>query len=701
MIEENRQYGTMPKWVWNVSLEEIEFEEVRRQFKGFSEKDGYTGVMIVLWNNGGYMSEEYFEKYRCALEAAREFGLSIIIWDENGFPSGFAGGEIEQDYPQYTAKQLDMTELAAKGGQTVTAEAGEGFEGAVAMNTLTYERMDISGFAASGILKWTAPAGEWRVMLFNCVTAGQAQVAFRKAKIVDYLDREAVGKLIELTHQRYYDRFSEFFGEVIKYAFYDEPAFWHVDGGRIWTPKFKAKFAEKHGFSPVSLYPALWYNIGDDTAWARNLLFGFRAGLYASEYIGSLANWCHEHGILLTGHLDQEEIVNPVSISGDVIKVLGQADYPGVDEITLYRRGSCAYKLASSAAVNYDKERVMCEVYGDMGEHMPVEVLLKEGMDMLAKGINFFVPHGTWYSNDPSRINFPPELSFRSEKFAEPLAQYNEYAHRCCEILSGGQQIADIAVLYPIHDLQAQCYFGPGEAYKGGVNPEYSDYLELGEMLMLDARRDFVFIHPEILEERCAVRGAELHLDNQVNAQHFSAIIMPGMEAISIESLRKIAKFYDDGGRVLAFSRLPSSAVERGMDGEVRHLVSRIFGNGTNSNANCGKALYLPEYGAKELEDALENTGVCFDVRISTNDKIEGGCLSYIHKVKDGRDVYFISNSSDNAVKINVCLRGAKNPVLFDPHLNAGSDIDYTFDGEYTSFSLTLAAVKSVFVFSE
>ena len=698
MITKNRKYGTMPKWIWNVSLEEIEPEEIRRQFKSFSEKDGYTGVMIVLWNNDGYMSEEYFEKYRCALEAAREVGLSIIIWDENGFPSGFAGGELEREYPQYTAKQLDMTELIAMGGQTVTMAAGEGFEGAVAMNTLTNERLDISEFVTGGTLKWTAPTDEWRVMLFNCVSAGETYVAFGKAKIVDYLDKNAVSKLIELTHQRYYDRFPEFFGEVIKYAFYDEPAFWHVDGGRIWTPEFKAKFAGKHGFSPLLLYPALWHDIGEDTAWARNLLFGLRAELYGTEYIGTLAEWCHNHGILLTGHLDQEEIVNPVSISGDVIKVLGQADYPGVDEITSYLRGSCAYKLASSAAVNYDKERVMCEVYGDMGEDMPVEVLLKEGMDMLAKGVSFFVPHGTWYSNDPARINFPPELSFRSEKFAGPLAEYNEYAHRCCEILSGGRQIADIAVLYPIHDLQAQYHFGPGEPYTGGVNPEYSDYLRLGEMLMLEVRRDFVFLHPEMLEGKCTVRGAELCLDNMVNFQRFSVIIIPGMEFISVESLRKIAEFYDNGGTVLAFSRLPSGAVERGMDDEVCRLISHIFGNGANK---VGRSAFLPEYGPKELEKALFDTGICFDVRISNVDKIEGGCLSYIHKVKDGRDIYFIGNSSDNAVDIEVCLRGAKKPVLFDPHSNVSTDMDYVCGEEVTSFCLTFPAVKSVFVFSE
>lgn len=35
----------------------------------------------------------------------------------------------------------------------------------------------------------------------------------------------------------------------------------------------------KHGFNPVEYYPALWHDIGPDTAAVRVALFDFRADL--------------------------------------------------------------------------------------------------------------------------------------------------------------------------------------------------------------------------------------------------------------------------------------------------------------------------------------------------------------------------------------------------------------------------------------
>jgi len=52
----------------------------------------------------------------------------------------------------------------------------------------------------------------------------------------------------------------------------------------------------------MKYYPALWYDIGPETAAARNALFGFRAQLYAENFIGRIAAWCAAHGIDMAGH---------------------------------------------------------------------------------------------------------------------------------------------------------------------------------------------------------------------------------------------------------------------------------------------------------------------------------------------------------------------------------------------------------------
>ena len=43
------------------------------------------------------------------------------------------------------------------------------------------------------------------------------------------------------------------------------------------------------------------------------------------------------------------------------------------------------------------------------------------------------------------------------------------------------------------------------------------------------------------------------------------------------------------------------------------------------------------------------------------------GSLTYIHKVKDGRNLYFFANSSDNPIDTSVALRGGLNLSLWNP----------------------------------
>src|SRR6185369_10841842 len=44
------------------------------------------------------------------------------------------------------------------------------------------------------------------------------------------------------------------------------------------------------------------------------------------------------------------------------------------------------------------------------------------------------------------------------------------------------------------------------------------------------------------------------------------------------------------------------------------------------------------------------------------------GALTYIHKVKNGRDIYFFSNSSPRAIDTKVVLRGRKTLGTWNPH---------------------------------
>jgi hypothetical protein len=81
------------------------------------------------------------------------------------------------------------------------------------------------------------------------------------------------------------------------------------------------------------------------------------------------------------------------------------------------------------------------------------------------------------------------------------------------------------------------------------------------------------------------------------------------------------------------------------------------------------------------------------------------GALTYIHKVKDDRDIYFFANSSPKDVDTKVVLRGQKKLTIWNPHTGAQEPAEIT-PGEangqpITTVRLKLASVSSVFFVGE
>jgi hypothetical protein len=97
-------------------------------------------------------------------------------------------------------------------------------------------------------------------------------------------------------------------------------------------------------------------------------------------------------------------------------------------------------------------------------------------------------------------------------------------------------------------------------------------------------RRDFFYLHPETLKKHCSVIPKSNHaptllrLDNADNPVEFRTLLLPSMEVIGLETLRKVREFQQAGGNVIAVGRLPLKSAEQGKDAEVVTLLEEIFG---------------------------------------------------------------------------------------------------------------------------
>ncbi|MCZ7639702.1 MAG: glycosyl hydrolase [Verrucomicrobia bacterium] len=703
-----QHYWPRPLWFWNHTR--VDAETVRTQMQLARDRSKYGGFGILPFGRAfapPYLSEEYFAVYGAALEQAEALGLTLSLYDEFGFPSGSAGSQNSSDvslfaqrWPHLTIKRLDKHEWDVVGpGRFQTNLPSGSLAALVALNPTTFVRHELSDTVREARLDWAVPEGTWKLMVFVCVTDGDP--------ICDYLDPEAADRFIEITHQAYYERFTRHFGTTIDSTFFDEPTLYRAQG-RSWTGQFNQKFVARHGFDPRPYYPALWHDIGPQTAAARNYLFGFRTELYATGFTKRIQDWCDAHHITATGHQDQEEVINPVSVSGDLMKCFQYLAIPGIDKIGGDRPAERFYKVVSSAAYNYDRALVMSETYGAMGD-LPWEEIYTVAMEQYTKGINLLIPHAVWY--DDTQVTFKPELSWRDPRYADRLPEFNTFLARLNVLLQNdAAHVADLALLYPIATLQGSHHLdGPLGHYQGGVAVPEADYVDVAELLSVALGRDFTYLHPEVLDQRCVVEGNRLVLPNRLHPGRFAVLLLPGHKTIHWSSLRKIQAFYEQGGCVIATGTLPSQSAEFGHDAEVARVVEALFGTGDTAaepathtvrrNDRGGCAVRLRTLTAASLSGALATAGLDFDVTFEP-----GRTLRYIHKRWKDRHVFYFANLTPGLTGSTVTLRGRHELESWDPHTGAiepvAGNVVRHGDTDFTRVELGLPYLKSVFLVS-
>lgn len=632
-----------------------------------------------------YLSKEYFDLLRQVLDYSKENGRKIIFYDEVGFPSGIANHTTP---PKYYRKLLERTEEQITGPAEYhgVIPADGVLMAAVSMNRNTLARVDLTPLVKDGAIDWKAPAGPWRVLIFRCVAGKSTGGVGDYNGATDYLDPDAVRWFINTVYERHAREVGSYFGNTIFMSFFDDVGIYSDE--RTWTAKFNERFRERIGRDPAIYYPALWDDIGAETEAARVAFFDTRAEMLADGFPRLVSEWGAAHNLPVSGHCPGNYEVQPVDMNGDPFKFYRAQPIPMVDVIFGRGFGRDGYKLISSAADLYDKPVVAAESFNNTGTTIGCGKM----MELFVRGINRFVT-GTNTSKD----------------IGGPTA-FAEWAGRTSLLLQGGRRVSDIAIFYPIAALEAFYHFDaagyPTTMRSGTYVPWETDYLAVGEMLMNQLHRDFTFVHPDVFaSDRIRIEGKTLRLENPMNWQSFKVLILPGERVIPLQALKKIKAYYDAGGAVIATSRLPSRASQLGSDaqmraddGQVQAIMNAMFGPD-------GKGIFIPKPDPEALARAFEKLGVVPDVAFAGNPQptAGNGFFSYIHKIKEGKNVYFFANSSAEAVDTRAELRGRVKPELWNPHTGATSPVGGVSYVEkarepFTTFPLKLSPVASVFV---
>jgi hypothetical protein len=332
------------------------------------------------------------------------------------------------------------------------------------------------------------------------------------------------------------------------------------------------------------------------------------------------------------------------------------------------------------------------------------------------------VPHAVWYDNSygtgnlsgGSGVRFPEDLSFRNPTFGHKLRAFNEYAARCQRLLQYGRHVADIGLVYPIDYMESLFQFNTGNL----CHPNDCNYQTLSVQLAYTLRRDFTFLHPEVINDdaHTTIEGKRFKLNNKVNFEEYHTIIIPSVRVLNLKTVQKIKTFYDMGGRVIGTNQLPYKGVAAAENDQVVMLMKEMFGidpvtgnplSGTlgdyskKVNANGGAA-YFTKDAPSFLQTILDDTPLIHDVKFpAINTTGESGRFSYIHKVKEGFDLYFLANTGSSPIQSYMDVRGTITPSIWDPHTGGRRTTRFEVRDGFTRVFFDLGANSSIFIINQ
>ncbi len=510
-------YRPMPLWVWNGEVTEAYIEEALDQFAA----NGIGGVFIHARPGlmTEYLSERWFGLWAYALNECRRRGLECHVYDENSFPSGFAGGHTLAVDPEARIRSLEP--------------------------------------GPNGGIRW----GHGEV---NGWTAHQPLVGLTR--------RRTAETFIRVTHEEYARRFNEVAGQDWKYCFTDEPSI-DCAGGLYATADLLQAFGEEHGYA---LLDKLDDFLSEDPGRAWPVRFDYwhtAHHLFSQHFCRTLHDWCEDRQLAFTGHFDEHTWPSPLSVP-DSMAAQRWMQTPGIDLLgfqfnpddpdanALY---SMTIREVVSVARQLRRRRVLCECYGGGGYGYTLDAAKALSVTLLGHGVNLLNPHLSMETVAGSRkYDWGQTFSDHAPwwPFYRELAEHDS---RASYLLAHSVSCARVLVLQPtlsgwLHGVprmfREACDLQGEEHSIERLRGAHTAFLDR----LARHRVDFELGDEFILAELGTVDGDIL----RVGAAEYDCVILPPLMETILESTQTLLhRFLEGGGRVLSTSAPPATVQGR------------------------------------------------------------------------------------------------------------------------------------------
>ncbi|MBN2047334.1 MAG: hypothetical protein JW750_05790 [Anaerolineaceae bacterium] len=694
-----------------------EDEATLRKYMQVIQDAGIGAVCVESRPHPDFCGPKWWQDMDIILDEARNRDMKVWILDDSHFPTGYANGAVETA-PEELARQFILhSSMDINGGRQLRLNlskflrrprekksligmllslrkkkrvySGDVLLGVTAVRIDQPETIDLTGNVVGKQLVWDAPEGQWKI----CLTKLSRNCGMNR-NYINMADRASCQLMIDAVYDPHYEHYADDFGKTIAGFFSDEPQLGNgqflnwgnvlgTDQALPWSREIPVRLVESLGSGWLNQLCHLWVNDLDSNQAAR-VRYAYMDALtrcVEEDFSFLLGDWCRAHGVEYIGHVIED--YNQHGRTGDALghfyRGLAGQDMAGIDDIggqvfpqgedgptksmrILPRDGEFFHyalgKLGSShASIDpLKKGRAMCEIYGAYGwsEGLRLEKYLTD--HFLVRGINYYVPHAFSPKAFPDPDCPPHFYAHGHNPQYRAFGHLMRYMNRVCELISNGQIVTPVAVLYHAEaEWTGKCML-----------------MQKPARVLVDRQIDFEFVPTDVFTE---IERFHTDLTDglSVNGKSYQALVIPTAEYISADFALAAGKLHKDGFPVFFIDALPKG----------------IY---TGDGSAIGAIKDIPVVSLDQLAAVLDEAKVP-EISISP----ASNRLRYLH-YQTGTDLFMFVNEAAETYHGDITVPVSGSVYAYNAWDNRLETVNATPVGDGTKFSIALEPFQSLIV---
>ncbi len=511
------EYASIPFWSWNDKLEE---EELRRQIRDMKSL-GMKGFFMHA--RGGllteYMSDEWFDCINACMDEAEKLGMEAWAYDENGWPSGFAGGVLLKDKKNHAlAIEYRFGSFPVMDDDIISV----------------YIKNEDESFT-----RVTEDCGAEEYLIL-CKRYDESYV--------DTLNPDIADQFIAATHEEYKrripaDKFGE--GKPMPGFFTDEPQYYRW--GNTYSNTLPEQFEKAYGYSIFDKLPAIFFNFEGADKFRFDYYYLIHK-LFINNFIKKLYEWCEKNGVCLTGHAVEETTLDSqLMCTGSVMPFYEYETIPGVDYLGRQVLDDLSFKQLGSACAQLGKKKAISEMFACCGWAVSPTELKKVAEVQYASGINMMCQHLYPYSERGQRKTDYPLHYSDHNPWARDMREFNDYFTNLGATLSRGVEYAPVLVIHPSHG--AFCKYRKSTYSLGEIETKLFEM----SRLLGDNQVPYHYGDEWMMERMAEVKNGKI----KVGLCEYEAIVVPFTYSLDTNTVKLLRQFMDEGGKVWLYDGVP------------------------------------------------------------------------------------------------------------------------------------------------